>query len=131
MTLFFVLSQNSLEIYTEQLEFESLIFSLDSDTKVLQLHDKFANIWLQLYDKYIVKYSQIKLILKLKASFTDTRIVSIWCRSHSMFVPNVSFEVLTQHQLEMQNQTTYLETQIIYSQAPKIGSKATEAIPNF
>jgi hypothetical protein len=122
MTLFFVLSQNSLEVYSEQYHFEYLVFSLDSDTKVLQLHDKFANNWQQLYDKYIVKSSQIKLILKPKASFTDTRIVSIWCRSHCMFQPNMNFEVLTQEQFESKSED--MESAIIYSQAPKIGSKS-------
>ena len=119
MTLFFVLSQNSLEIYFEQCNFENLVFSLDSDAKVLQLHDKFANIWQQLYDEYIVKSSQIKLILKAKASFTDTRIISIWCRSHCMFEANVSFEVLSLLQFQAKSQD--LQSEIIYSQAPKIG----------
>jgi hypothetical protein len=122
MTLFFVLSQNFLEIYFEQYHFENLIFSIDSDTKVLQLHDKFADIWQQLYDKYIVKSSQIKLILKTKASFTDTRIISIWCRSHCMFKPNISFEVLTQDQFE--SKSADMEGAIIYSQVPKIGLKS-------
>jgi hypothetical protein len=121
MTLFFVLSQNSLEVYGGQYHFEKLVFSLDSDTKVLQLHDKFAAIWQQLYDNYIVKTSQIQLILKSKASFTDTRIISIWCRSHCMFDASVIFEVMTQEQFEDQNQSA--KTQIIYSQAPKIGVK--------
>ena len=121
MTLFFVLSQNSLEVYEEQFDFENLIFSLYSDTRILQLHDKFANIWQQLYDKYIVKSSQIKLILKPRASFTDTRIVSIWCRSHCMFEPSFSFEVLTHEQFETKSQ--YEINEIVYSQAPKIGMK--------
>jgi hypothetical protein len=122
MILFFVLSQNALEVYSQQYEFEKLVFSLDSDTKVLQLHDKFESIWQQLYDEYIVNSSQIKLILKAKASFTDTRIVSIWCRSHVLFCANNSFEVLTQQQLEGLNHQT--ENQIIYSQEPKIGCKS-------
>jgi hypothetical protein len=121
MTLFFVLSQNSLEVYDHKYFFENLIFSLDSDTKVLQLHDKFTNIWQQLYDKYINNSSQIILILKPKASFTDTRIISIWCRSHCMFEQNVTFEVLTQDQLE--NKSLNSQSEIIYSQVPKIGAK--------
>jgi hypothetical protein len=121
MTLFFALSQNSLEIYTDSYHFENLLFSLDSDTSVLQLHNKFAGIWQQLYNKYILTSSQIILILKTRASFTDTRIISIWCRSHCMFVPNVSFRVLTQEQFA--DSSSKLEPEIIYSQAPKIGWK--------
>lgn len=122
MTLFFVLSQNSLDVYYQKFYFENLVFSLDGDTKVLQLHDKFINIWSQLYDKYIVKSSQIKLIIKPKASFTDTRIVSIWCRSHCLFNPTVRFEVLKLSQFE--NDGPNFESGIIYSQAPKIGCKS-------
>jgi hypothetical protein len=121
MALFFVLSQNSLEIYTEQYEFEKLVFSLDSDTKVLQLHNKFESIWQQLYDEYIIKSSQLKLILKPKASFTDTRIISIWCRSHALFAKDVSFEVVTLQQYEDLDKNQ--KSEIIYSQAPKIGWK--------
>lgn len=121
MTLYFILSQNSLEVYFNNYYFENLVFSLDSDVNVLQLHDKFVNIWQQLYDKYISKSSQIKLVLKTKASFTDTRIISIWCRSHCMFQPDVDFEVLTQEQFVNKNKN--LESEIIYSQAPKIGWK--------
>ena len=121
ITLFFVLSQNSLEVYCDKYHFEDLVFSFDSDTKVLQLHDKFADIWQQLYDKYISKSSQIKLILKPKASFTDTRIISMWCRSHCLFNPGVTFQIITNQQLE--NDSKNNDTEIVYSQAPKIGSK--------
>jgi hypothetical protein len=121
MTLFFVLSQNSLEVYYQEYHFENLVFSLDSDKEVLQLHDKFTNIWQQLYDKYISKSSQIKLILKPKASFTDTRIVSIWCRSHTMFNTSVKFGVVNE---QIESQIENFKNQIIYSQAPKIGRKS-------
>jgi hypothetical protein len=116
MTLIFALSQNSLEVYEDKYEFESLIYSVDSDDKVLQLHDKFETIWTKLYDKYITKTTKIVINIKPKASFTDTRIVSIWCRSHCMFNPQISLVINGEN-------TDNSNAEIIYSQAPKIGSK--------
>jgi hypothetical protein len=121
MTLIFALSQNSLEIYQDKYEFELLIETIDSDQKVLQLHDKFETIWVKLYEKYISNADKIILVINPKASFTDTRIISIWCRSHCMFDPKIDLQILTYEQFESQNNISNQE--IIYSQAPKIGSK--------
>jgi hypothetical protein len=121
MTLIFALSQNSLEIYQDKYEFESLIETIDSDQKVLQLHDKFESTWIKLYDKYVSKADKLVLIIKPKASFTDTRIISIWCRSQCMFDPKVELQILTLEQFESLN--IEINNTIVYSQLPKIGSK--------
>jgi hypothetical protein len=117
MTLIFTLSQNSLEIYKDKYEFESLIYSVDNGIKVLQLHDKFETIWTKLFDKHITKATKIVINIKPKASFTDTRIISIWCRSHCMFNPITSL-IINGESVEKN------VSKIIYSQDPKIGSKA-------
>jgi hypothetical protein len=121
MTLIFALSQNSLEIYQDKYELENLIETVKSDQKVLQLHGKFESIWAKIFENYVSKATNLVLIIKPKASFTDTRIISIWCRSHCMFETKVELQILTLEQFESQNNDANKE--IIYSQAPKIGSK--------
>jgi hypothetical protein len=122
MTLFFVISQNSLEIYQDQIGLESLVFSKISGDKILQLHDKFAQIWQDLYLEYISKANVLEVVISPKASFTDTRIVSIWCRSHCMFSPKVTLTI-RKGQPQTQTIESKQTSEILYSQEPKIGSK--------
>jgi hypothetical protein len=121
MALIFLLSQNSLEVYDELCSFDCLIDSINTDGRVLQLHDKFDQLWSRLYSQHIAKCTEINIVLMPKASFTDTRIISIWCRSHCFFNPKVDLKIQTQ--VEFESQLSRFETDIIYSQAPKIGSK--------
>ena len=126
MTLFFVLGQNFLEVYANKYEFEGLIEDIRSYDQILELSTKFEAIWYKLYPNYIQSATKIILIILPRAGFTDTRIVSIWCRSKVMFDTEhpCIFEIYTKEQYENQNKENrrdYNQTNIQYSQMPKIG----------
>jgi hypothetical protein len=125
MTLFFVLGQNFLEVYAQKYEFEGLIEDIRSYDQILELSSKFESLWQKLYPDYIQNATKLALILQNRSGFTDTRVVSMWCRTKCMFDANCTFEVLTQEQYENlgENLENNLKNNIQYSQAPKIGVK--------
>ena len=138
MTLFFVLGQNFLEVYANKYQFEGFIEDIRSYDQILELSTKFESLWQKLYPNYIQNATKIILIILPRAGFTDTRVVSIWCRSKVMFDTEsdikfgCTFEICTQEQYNnlvnpsndlSQNldQIQITHSNIQYSQMPKIG----------
>ena len=119
MKLFFVLSQKSLDIYTQKVEFEALIDTIIEFDKNFEISKNFEQTWRRNYLLYISKSDEIELQVLDRAGFTNTRIIAIWCRSWAMF-ENKKF-VISQSDAELVKSET--ETSIIYSSLPNIGIK--------
>lgn len=132
MKLIFVLSQNSLDLYGSKVEFEHLIDYIDSFEERLNLNDNFMTFWQKHYDTTIQNAAQIELQIQSKASFSNTRVVSVWCRTWAMF-QNKPFEIsndksnhksISETANELDNQTNIkTKNEIKYSGNPTIGKK--------
>jgi hypothetical protein len=111
MKLIFVLGQNYLDLYDESLHLDNLKYSYNSDAKRLDLAERFEEIWQKNY--ILIKLAkELELHIKEGASFTDTRIVSLWCRSNSMFNKKTTFKIFKG------DEST---NEIQYTREPKIG----------
>jgi hypothetical protein len=113
MKLIFVLGQNYIDLYEGSVHIDNLKYSYNSDTKRLNLTERFQEIWQKNF--ILIKVSkELELHIKKGASFTDTRIIAMWCRSNSMFNKKATFKTIKDDESS---------DQISYIQQPKITIK--------
>jgi hypothetical protein len=96
----------------------------------LELFLKFESTWKQLYKEYIHNAVKLVLIVGQDAGFTDTRVVFLWLKTHSMFykIPLTIMQLKEfmskseLFELFQKNVNSTLDSAgIVYSSEPRIG----------
>jgi hypothetical protein len=112
MKLFLVLSQKNLDIYKDKIDFENLVSSCENIYQTGQISERFEEYFTKIYQPLIVDCDEIELVLQVKAGFTNTRIIAVWCRSWALFCDKKF--VISKDGIVQEN--------IIYSSLPNIGA---------
>lgn len=78
-----------LQIYILKAASQVLIYEQIREGKILNLNQNFESIWTTHIAKYL--FQEIDLLLGLRASFSDSRTIYIWCKTFKLFYPEKRF----------------------------------------
>ena len=123
---------NSLKIYRSDLVNADLklIFEKEKHQGRLNLAVAFSRIWQDLYKSHIENSSNLILIIGNEASFSDSRIMHIWLKSHQLFKNCLIKTLRVDRQLNQRDFNNFCKSGLggfadtdllLYSGEPRIG----------
>ena len=115
-----------LQIYILKASGQVLIYEQIREGKILNLNQNFESIWKTLIAKYL--FQEINLLLGLRASFSDSRTIYIWCKTFILFYPENRFfcyQFNSDIDIEAflnQKDNTIIADELLYGAAVRIGA---------